>query len=156
MLDSRRQSYLDAMGITTWVLRDPGRCVGAAPAAEPVLKLGPGNGGTLMVCADGTEAASSLASDISRALCGVPVWAWPVTAGDGCVTLEQAVGERLFTSVAIFGAALAASFFPRTPPDRVQTAKLVYLPSLPDLERDGDARRGLWLELCRAGIVDGG
>ncbi|MGD8385206.1 MAG: hypothetical protein PVF89_07350 [Lysobacterales bacterium] len=153
MLDSRQQAYFDAMGITTWVLRDQGQAEQAFPRAAPALKLGPGDGGTLMVCATDAEAAGSLASDISRALSGVPVWAWPVEAEDGRVTLEQAVSERLFTNVAIFGAELAATMFPGSVPHKVQTASLVQLPSIPDLEQDGQARRGLWLELCRCGIM---
>lgn len=153
MLDRRQQAYLDAMGITMWVLRDQGEPERAFPTAASLLKLGPGDGGTLMVCATDAEAAGSLASDISRALSGVPVWAWPVEAEDGLVTLEQAVSERLFTNVAVFGAELAATLFPEGVPGSVQTASLVQLPSIPVLEQDGQARRGLWLELCRCGIM---
>ncbi len=153
MLDGRQQAYLDAMGITTWVLRVQGPPEQALAKTAPALKLGPGNGGTLLVCATGAEAAGSLASDIGRALSGVPVWAWPAEVEAGSVTLEQAVSERLFTSVVIFGAELAATLFPGGVPGGVQTASLVQLPSIPVLEQDGQARRGLWLELCRCGIM---
>jgi len=152
MIETRQQAYLDAMGIPVWTLRE-------APAIEipPVentrsLKLGPGSGGILLICAADTDSASKLANDISRALGKVPVWSWP-DDGEDSVVPTVAVDENLFTTVAVFGAELAEQFFGSELPVNLNSASLVLLPSMHDLETRSDARQSLWADLCRSGMV---
>ncbi len=147
VIDSRRQAYLDAMGITVWSLRDttkPGNAVG--------LNLGPGSGSLLLVCAVDMDSASKLANDIVRSLGSVPVWSWPAETAES-VSLEDAVSDHLFTTIAIFGSALAERFFGDTVPDSLGSANLVVLPAMEDLDNQADARRLLWGILCQTGIV---
>jgi DNA polymerase III psi subunit len=172
MIDARQRAYLDAMDIGMWSLRE------SAPLAKPLerpietsaepplatfaetpvaanppgLKLGPGGGGILLVCAIDTDSASRLANDISRALGSVPVWAWP-NADPGAVELAVAVEESLFTTVAIFGDELARQFFQDDIPPSLQSANLVLLPSMRDIQHQAEARRSLWTAFCRSGMV---
>ena len=152
MVNSRQQAYLDAMDIGVWCLR------GTHPAAMintenvPGLKLSPGGGGVLLVCATDTDSASRLATDIGRALGGVPVWAWPVS-DDTAVKMNIAIEENLFTTVAIFGQALAGRFFGRELPDNLGSAKLLLLPAMQDIQSKAEARRTLWSTFCRTGMV---
>jgi DNA polymerase III psi subunit len=120
--------------------------------AIPGLKLGPGGGGILLVCARDSDSASRLANDISRALGSVPVWAWPDT-GSGAVQLADAVQENLFTTVAIFGDELAQRFFAADIPSSVHAANLVQLPAMQEIGTQAEARRTLWAALCRSGMV---
>lgn len=121
-------------------------------ADGPGLKLGPGRGGILLVCARDSDSASRLASDISRAMGSVPVWAWPDT-GAGTVQLADAVEENLFATVAIFGDELAQRFFATDVPSSVHAANVVQLPAMQDIGTQAEARRTLWAALCRAGMV---
>ena len=118
----------------------------------PGLKLGPGDGGVLLVCAEDSDSASRLANDIGRALGEVPVWAWPDTAQE-VVQLTDAVAEHLFTTVAIFGDELAQRFFEDELPANIHGANLVRLPAMQDIASQTLARRTLWAALCRAGMV---
>ena len=183
MISSRQQAYLDAMGIGVWSLRDaapPGVAVEtqaeavaaelktpqeilvdtlvetpvvpAATADSPGLKLGPGGGGILLVCAVDTDSASRLANDISRALGSVPVWAWP-HADSAAVKLTKAVEENLFTTVGVFGDEVARQFFDGDLPDSLQSANLVLLPSMQDIQHRAEARQLLWAAFCRSGMV---
>jgi DNA polymerase III psi subunit len=154
MIDTRQQSYLDAMGIDVWTLRDsaPETLPVAEKVSAPRLKLGPGKGGTLLICAGADESAGKLANDISRLLGSVPVWAWPHSSESGPL-LEDAVCERLFTTVAIFGHDLASRFFGTEPPVSLNTSRVVLLPGLSKLENSPDARKSLWLTMCRSGMV---
>jgi len=152
MIETKQQAYLDAMGIPVWTLRE-------TPAIEtpPVeynrsLKLGPGSGGILLICATDTDSASKLANDIGRVLGRVPVWSWP-DDGEGTVAPAVAVDENLFTTVAIFGTALAEQFFGSELPLNLNSANLVLLPSMRDLETGAEARQSLWADLCRSGMV---
>jgi len=167
MISNRQQAYLDAMEIGVWTLREE-VCpsVSSAPvpsqpnsspatsAADKIsgLKLGPGSGGILLICAADTDSASRLATDISRALGNVPVWAWP-DADNDAVELTNAVEDKLFTTVAIFGNELAAQFFDGELPDRLNSAKVVLLPAMHDLQSGAEARQALWAIFCRAGMV---
>ena len=178
MLDSRQQAYLDAMDIGVWNLREPVSF--ETPVAEnrtqldPVqvdsaqvnpkqknpgqvdlaqLKLGPGTGGILLICSADHESASRLANDINRVLDSSPVWAWPCV-DTGAVSLIQAVDENLFTTVAIFGESLAAQYFQGEQPAHLNSAKLVLLPSMQDIQNRAEARRALWAVLCRSGMID--
>ena len=177
MIDQRQQTYLDAMGIQTWFLRNPPVIAGSlagTPAtrstvtdtgkADPValepstiargpgLKLGPGRGGVLLVCAEDTESASRLANDINRAMGGTPVWGWP-DAGEKTVGLADAIEGNLFTTVGIFGEQLGRQFFADGLPESLNSASLVILPSMRDLGADAEARKVLWNALCRFGLV---
>ncbi len=132
----------------------PAEVIADTAAGMPGLKLGPGRGGILLVCAQDSDSASRLANDISRALGSVPVWAWPDTdAGSEAVKLPDAVEENLFTTVAIFGAELAQRFFPGDLPSSLHAANLVRLPAMQDISAQAEARRALWAALCRSGMV---
>lgn len=145
-----RNEYLSAMGIEIWIPR-----AGAAadvstscpPAIAASLVIGPGRGDTLLLCGDPAEAATPLAADIARSLAGEPVWAWP--APDESVPampLQQAIEERLFTRVLVFGSGLLAPAM--GPPAKVLgSARLIRVDSIPRLLKSGAARRALWLAL---------
>ena len=167
MISNRQQAYLDAMEIGVWTLREtvsqpvpsspvPSQLTSSldTPSTDktPGLKLGPGSGGILLICAADTDSASRLATDISRALGNVPVWAWP-DAENNAVELTNAVEDKLFTTVAIFGNELAAQFFDDEPPASLNAAKVVLLPAMRDLQSGAEARQALWTTLCRAGMV---
>lgn len=158
MLSSRQQAYLDAMDVGVWSLRDPGHfetCETENPSQPDLaqLKLGPGSGGILLICSADNESASRLANDITRILGGAPVWAWPHVDTDA-VNLIQAVDENLFTTIAIFGEVLAAQFFNGEQPAYLNSANLVLLPSMQDIQNRAEARRTLWATLCRSGMID--
>jgi DNA polymerase III psi subunit len=169
MNELQKQAYLDAMGIDVWQLRQPLQAEVQAEAATPpqattieaqaetaiqlqpaTIHLGPGKGGTLLICADNTDSASRLANDIERALGNGPVWAWPE---EGQQPLESAVDEQLFTVVAIFGDTLAGQFFAGSTPASIKTARLVLLPSMQDVLTSAKSRRQLWDIFCREGMV---
>jgi DNA polymerase III psi subunit len=152
MLNSRQQAYLDAMDIGVWQLREPPRVAATAIDCAPALKLGPGGGGILLVCATDTDSANRLANDIIRALGTVPVWAWPDADADA-VQLSDAVEENLFTTVAVFGRELAARFFAEESPVSLKSASLVLLPAMRDIQTSASARRELWATICRSGMV---
>ena len=152
MIDARQLAYLDAMGIGVWSLREGSIPQGPANVEVPRLRLGSGNGGILLVCVADTDSASRLANDISRALGAVPVWAWPGD-DDNSTELASAVDDKLFTTVAIFGHELAGRFFGPELPDSVNSARLVLLPSMQDIQSSADARRTLWATFCRYGMV---
>ena len=152
VISSRQHAYLDAMDIGIWSLRES-PCLATPPVTiPPGLKLGPGGGGILLVCAADTDSATRLANDIARALGGVPVWAWP-HVDPGAIKLPNAVEENLFTTVAIFGSDLAIQFFNGDPPPSVQSANLVLLPSMQDIQDRAEARQLLWSTFCRSGMV---
>ena len=158
VISSRQQAYLDAMDIGVWSLRETvAPSVSSAPPTPSAdtsltLKLGPGSGGILLICATDTDSATRLSNDISRVLGNVPVWAWP-DAGADTMELTKAVEDKLFTTVAIFGNKLAAQFFDEDLPASLKSAKVVLLPAMCDLESGAQARQALWTSLCRAGMV---
>lgn len=153
MATDRQQAYLDAMDIPVWNLREP--VVSEAKVVEQParMKLGPGSGGILLVCAADSDSAGRLANDINRVLGGAPVWAWPYL-DDGAVDLNHAVQESLFTTVAFFGRQLASQFFAGELPPHLNSAKLVLLPSMPDIQNQAEARRVLWATFCRSGMLE--
>lgn len=152
MISNRQLAYLDAMDISVWSLREPASPATSTPLTAVGLKLGPGGGGVLLICAADTDSATRLANDISRALGSVPVWAWPFT-DTRAVKLTSVVEENLFTTVAIFGNELADQFFGGDIPASLNSAKLVLLPAMQDLQNRPEARRTLWAILCRSGMV---
>jgi len=155
MLSSRHQGYLQAMDIGVWRLREPVASEPCVAESSTQLKLGPGSGGILLICATDTDSASRLANDVNRTLGSAPVWAWPFIDA-GSLNLLRAVEENLFTTVAIFGKPLADRFFDGGLPVHMNSAKLVLLPSMQDIQERADARRALWLTFCRSGMLDPG
>ena len=152
MTESSTLAYLDAMGIPVWSLRGTVTTESPAAGCNLSLKLGPGSGGILLICATDTDTSSKLANDISRALGGLPVWSWPDNGADA-VKPEVAVKENLFTTIAVFGTDLAEQFFGRKLPESLGSASLVLLPSMHDLQTRAEARQSLWTDLCRSGMV---
>jgi len=140
------------MGIDVWIARKPGLQTDTVFAGVPGLKLGPGSGGVLFVCAAGSDSASKLANDISRSLGSDPVWAWPDDENP-LVNLEDAVNEHLFTTLAIFGKPLATHFFAGDLPPVLGSSRVVLLPEMSELEHNPVARKSLWTTLCRFGMI---
>ena len=148
---NRQQVYLDAMDITVWSLREPVMPEAGFVENHARLKLGPGSGGILLICSADSDSAGRLANDINRVLGGAPVWAWPYL-DDGAVDLTRAVGDNLFTTVAFFGQELASQFFDGELPPHLNSAKLVLLPSMQDIQNQAEARRVLWATFCQSGL----
>ncbi len=138
MTEARRRAYLEAMGYDVWVARPPG----PGPAR---LVVGPGVGGDLLVCASPDESSGKLAADISRALGGDPSWAWPDPNGEnGGPTVEEAVADRLFTHLIVFGAELANALFGAQPPDVLGSSAVRVAPALDELAVRGTAKCAFW------------
>ena len=152
MPEGTRQAYLQAMDIGVWRLREPvaPQAVGEEIAAR--LKLGPGNSGILLICVVDSDSAGRLANDINRALDSTPVWAWP-DEDQTAVSINQAVDENLFTTVAVFGNELAGQLFKGELPAHLNSAKLVILPSMQDIATRAESRRGLWSVFCSNGML---
>lgn len=144
----RRNEYLEALGIDVWIPRQRhARAVPTASTPNAGIVVGPGTGNVLLLCASSAEAAMPLAADIARCLDCEPVWAWPAPAGSlESLPLEQAVAERLFTRMIIFGTGLT---WPEIDPAaRVMgSARLLQADSIPVLARSAAARKSLWAEL---------
>ena len=152
MINSRQQAYLEALDIGVWRLRGTPSISTPDLDAGTGLKLGPGGGGILLVCAADTHSASRLANDIARALGSVPVWAWP-DSDVGAIKLSDAVEENLFTTVAIFGDELAQDLNGNELPVSLGSAKLVVLPAMEDIQCRAEARQALWTTFCHSGMV---
>jgi hypothetical protein len=159
---ARRNEYLRAMGIQAWIPRaagvpapDTGVPVATAveiesSAQDPVktaianaIVLGPGAGDTLLFCGHSAEAATPLAADIVRCLACEPVWSWPADDSVPGIPLEQAINERLFTRVLVFGQGLAAVSSGVV----IGSARVIRVESIPVLAESAAARRNLWLAL---------
>lgn len=152
MSDQQKRAYLEAMGIDVWRMRQQPVVETEEFHGDPGIRLGPGNGSTLLICADNTDSSSKLANDIVRALGNMPVWAWPQDDGPS-TGLASTVDEHLFTVVAVFGDELAGHFFGGDVPGNIKAAKLVVLPSMQAISSESDSRKQLWHILCRAGMV---
>lgn len=153
MSADRRQAYLDAMDIPVWNLREPPMPEVGVMEGLSRLKLGPGSGGVLLICAADSDSGGRLANDINRVLGGAPVWAWPYL-DDGAVDLDRAVQENLFTTVAFFGRELALQFFAGELPTHLNSANLVLLPTMSDIQNQAAARRMLWATFCKSGMLE--
>lgn len=141
MIESRRRAYLDALGFDVWCIRPP------APDFDR-LTLQPGEGDTLLVCDLPGDPESQLASDITRALGGAAVWAWPEPdGGEASLSLAEAITKRLFTRVVVFGAGLRQQIFKGEPPLVVGSARILSAPRISDLANNGSAKQALWNEL---------
>ena len=152
---SKQQAYLEAMDIPVWSLREPLLPDAGVTRDLVRLKLGPGNGGNLLICAADSDSAGRLANDINRALGCTPVWAWSCL-DDSSIDLTRAVEENLFTTVAFFGEELASQFFDGELPAHLNSANLVILPSMQDIEGRAEARRALWATFCQSSMLDKG
>ena len=156
----RRQAYLRAMGIDIWIPRSgmvASSEADASPLAsdtgiepsngQPEILVGPGSGSTLLLCASAAEAATNIASDISRSLEGEPVWAW-LASGESApgLSLKCAIEDHLFTRVLVFGLEPVA----RAEGGKtaiVGSARLIWTDSIPRLAESGEARQKLWQQL---------
>lgn len=151
MIEARRRAYLEAMGFDVWVTRVATRSAEQPVSQSGLLVVGPGQGSTLLVCASAAETAGKFAADLTRALGGDPVWAWPDRDGseDGgdSLGLEAAIGARLITRVFIFGTDTARWLFDESVPEVVASAAVTTLDDLGELAVRGAAKRALWRRL---------
>lgn len=160
MIEARRRAYLEAMGFDVWVARSAAQPIAEAGSQPGLLVVGPGQGSTLLVCAEAAQTAGKFAADLTRALGGDPVWAWPDRGGDGdgprdgsgdgggdSLGLEAAIGARLFTRVVIFGADTARWLFEEAVPEVVASAAVSTLDGLEELAVSSAAKRALWQRL---------
>jgi hypothetical protein len=145
--EARRLAYLEALEIPVWLQRGQ-----AQPASPKGLRLGPGSSGLLLVCASQEQPASALANDIVRVLPETPVWAWPELNGGG-QPIAAVVEEHLFTTVLLFGEALAEQVLGQAVPERLAQARLLPVPALGNLGEDATVRRQFWRTLCQQGLV---
>mgnify|MGYP001554147382 FL=1 len=138
MNEARRRAYLEAMGYDVWVAKPPG--------PGPVrLVVGPGEGGDLLVCAAPDASGSKLAADIARALGNDPVWAWPDPDDDAArPTVDEAVADRLFTRLLVFGEELAHALFGPKAPDVLRSSAVRIVPGMDELAVRGSAKQALW------------
>ncbi|MGK2927587.1 MAG: hypothetical protein ACSLE2_18395 [Lysobacterales bacterium] len=154
MIEARRRAYLEAMGFDVWVARSAAQPIAEAGSQPGLLVVGPGQGSTLLVCAEAAQTAGKFAADLTRALGGDPAWAWPDRDGDGTgdgggdsLGLEAAIGARLFTRVVIFGADTARWLFEEAVPEVVASAAVSTLDGLEELAVSSAAKRALWQRL---------
>ncbi len=139
-MNELRRQYLEALDIPVWLPRDRDPSDSVPPRG---IRLGPGNGGSLFVCTGQQTSSTRLAADIARVLPDAPVWAWP--GGDeGCMDVEAAVQERLFTAIVVFGDELAAQLFGASVPGHLGSARLIVAPSLSAMAESGGLRRDCW------------
>ncbi|MEJ2384709.1 MAG: hypothetical protein P8Y54_09965 [Xanthomonadales bacterium] len=142
MTEARRRAYLEAMGFDIWVAKPPG--------PGPVrLVVGPGAGGDLLICAAPDASSGKLAADIARALGDDPVWAWPDPEGDlACPTVDEAVADRLFTRLLVFGEELARDLFGPESPEVLGSAAVRVAPAMDELAVRGNAKQAFWRLIC--------
>ena len=137
MTEPRRRAYLEAMGFDVWIAKP-------APATAAPVFVGPGQHSTLLVCESAAASATPIAGDVARAIGGQPVWGWPEDGGeDGVTDLQQAISDRLFTRVIVFGP-LAESCLPQGSGRVIGSASVAVTSSLGELAERGDARRAFW------------
>lgn len=151
MMDDSRLAYLAALEIPVWVSRHSSPLINEKPTAERI-HVGPGTGGTLMICAGREQSSSNLASDIARVFPEAPVWAWPEFESAG-VTAAEAIQESLFTCLVVFGHALAERLFVAEVPEQLGPARVVVADDLDVLLHVPGARLKLWQQLCAGGVV---
>lgn len=160
-MDARRLAYLDAMEIDVWVPR--GSQLAESPRDEvadiggPLLVLGDGDGDILCVAGSAREAHLRLATDIGGAMREMPVWSWPRSAKEDAalsMSVDDAVADRLFTRVLVFGEDLSETLFDGLAPDSVGTARVHVVPGLDQLANDRAAKRILWALMLEHGIAD--
>lgn len=159
-----RIRYLHAMGIDVWMPRGGGSAPSGEDANDMPVRpaagrastregtrfvVGPGSGSVLLLCSDPGDAALPLAADIARCLADEPVWGWSAS-DDAGMTLTDAVRDRLFTGVLVFGDAVDADAV--TDASSVRgSARVVRAAALDELVGDAGARRTLWEGLRATG-----
>jgi len=142
VIESQRRAYLDAMGFDLWSTKPP------EPEFDRLL-FQPGEGSTLLICDAPEATATRIAGDIVRALAGGVVWAWPDPEGSPQnPTLEQAVGQYLFTRVVLFGSGLARQVFRGDAPLVMGSASITVSDGLDELAVRGNAKQIFWKQLC--------
>lgn len=141
MLETRRRAYLEVMGFDIWSTKP------AMPDQNRLL-LQSGRGDVLLVCDSPTVSTGPIAGDIARALGGKVVWAWPDPEGKpDSLTLAEAVRQRLFTRVLLFGSNVADRVFEDEIPVVLGSARVLSTFSLKELSVQGSARLSLWNQL---------
>jgi len=141
VIESRRRAYLDAMGLDVWSIKPP------EPELDRLL-FQPGEGSTLLVCEAPEATATRIAGDIARALASKVVWAWPDPEGSPrSLTLEQAVGQYLFTRVVLFGDSLARQVFKGDAPLITGSASITVCDRLDELAVRGTSKQVFWTQL---------
>ena len=149
-MTAQRAAYLEALGIPVWVRK--GQAAATSRPAAAGLRLGPGTGRFLLLCAGADETAGRLAADIARVLGEEPVWAWPAVEETGAA-VESAVDEHLFTNLLVFGAETACQVFGASAPRTVNSARVLVVPGMAELAAEPGARAGLWRTLCDNRLV---
>lgn len=153
MIEARRRAYLEAMGFEVWVAKAAAphataRVAASVASPAGLIRVGPGQGSTLLVCATAADTAGKFAADVVRALGGDPAWAWPDRAdAGGGVALEEAIGARLFTRVFVFGDEAARWLFAGEIPQVIASAAVTVVDSLEVLAVRGAAKQALWRRL---------
>jgi DNA polymerase III psi subunit len=138
MIESQRRAYLEVLGFDVWLARSAG------PESGRLL-IQPGDGDTLLVSASAELTSGPFASDVVRALGGKAVWAWPDPEGlPDNPTLEEAIGQFLFTRIILFGVDRGSRWFKGEVPLVVGSARILVSDSLETLAVDGTAKRTLW------------
>ena len=146
MIESQRRAYLDAMGLDVWSIKPP------EPEFDRLI-FQPGEGSTLLICDAPEATATRIAGDIARALAGKVVWAWPDPEGSPqSPTLEQAVGQYLYTRVVLFGTGLARQVFRGDAPPAVGSASITVSDSLDELAVRGNSKQIFWKLISGTGI----
>jgi len=161
MQPGQRNEYLKALGIDVWIPRRPGfpdaqgtvpsqreSRAGALTRTSPALfVIGPGNSNTLLLCGSAAEAATVLAADIARCLDCEPVWGWPAQSpAEQGTPLEQAIEERLFTRLVVFGVGLVDDGGETDSP-AIRSARRIQADPIEVLLTSGSAKQKLWQQL---------
>ncbi len=163
---ARRHAYLHALGIDLWLPRAgigtayfvttrPEAVTEAQVTLAHGLHIGPGDGNTLLLCRSPVEAATRLATDIARCLDTEPVWSWPTPADSRQgVSLQQAIEQRLFTRLLVFGQELGgfvSEFVSGSSAQVIASARILRASSMAELAGSATAKQRLWSELCANG-----
>ena len=143
MIESQRRAYLEALDITVWLQK---------PAVDESMEMHshrlmmePGSGSTLLLCRDAGEKTAPVAGDICRYLGNDAVWGWPDPQQNPSNPLvAEAVDQRLFTRVVIFGAKLAERLFEGAVPPVLRSAQMVVSADLDELVLAVACRKSLW------------
>lgn len=136
-IEARQRAYLEAMGFDVWLAKPP-------PPDWSRLVIGPGEGSTLLVCESPQASSTTMAGDITRALGNDPAWAWPDPDPTAGTPLEEAIGNRLFTRLIVFGEDLAVKMFGGDVPSVMVSSSISVAPGLDELVVRGTAKQTLW------------
>lgn len=143
MIESQRRAYLEALDITVWLQKPV--VDNSIQANADRLTLEAGSGSTLLLCRDAGEKAAPVASDIYRYLGDDAVWGWPDSEQNPSnPSVGEAIDQRLFTRVVIFGELLAERLFDDAVPSILRSAQVVVCADLDELALAGACRKSLW------------